>query len=956
MMDRPGRFVLITACLWLSTAALRASDEEGVKFFEQKIRPVLVEHCYECHSPQSKAPKGGLLVDSRQALLTGGDSGPALVAGKPGESILLQAIRYEGMEMPPKRKLPTEVAADFERWITMGAPDPREGKIAERGKIDIEAGRKFWSFQAPQRHDPPQVIQADWPRGNVDRFILSKLEQAKLHPAADASRRALIRRLSFDLAGLPPTPDEIADFERDTSPDAVEKLVDRLLASPHFGERWGRHWLDVVRYGESLTLRGFVLPGAWRYREYVIQAFNDDLPYDQFVREQIAGDLLPADTVEQKRRQQVAVAFLAMGNTNLEEQNKKQLRMDVVDEQLDTLGKVFLGQTLGCARCHDHKFDPIPTRDYYALAGILRSTRTLHHANVSKWLEAPVPMAAKESEVYDRAEAEITSMGSRVQSARNQLNSLLAAQDDKESAGDKPDVLEVDDLSGVVVDDAKAKAVGDWKQSQHYRRFIGEGYVHDGNRDKGKKTLTFLPELPKGGKYEVRLAYTSDPNRATSVPVTIFSADGETTVRVNMRQAPDLDGRFVSLGNYQFEANGQGFVLISNEGTDGYVSPDAVQFLPFQSTDSLMKLAQKKFEDKAPEEVRQAMETLQALEKDLAKLQKSSPKRPTVLTVDEEFQPENSRIHVRGSVATLGDEVPRGFLQVASYEAAPEFPSDESGRRQLGDWLASEHNPLTARVMANRVWHWLFGVGLVRTTDNFGATGETPSHAELLDYLALRLIEHRWSVKKLVRELVLSHSYLQCSASDKQALAVDPENRLLWRMNRRRLDGECIRDTMLFVSGDLDPGVGNSLVPAGTSSDYGLKLTSNQRSVYLPVLRNALPEVLEVFDLADTSIVTGRRNISTVAPQALLMMNHPFVIEQAEHAAKQLLKEADRSRSELVSLAFQRALGREPSPKELSQTEKFVQNLLDEQKLTPEKAWGQVYQAIFATIDFRYVD
>ncbi|MBS0207686.1 MAG: DUF1553 domain-containing protein [Planctomycetes bacterium] len=970
-MDRPWRFTAVVLGLLLSALALRADDPEkrdpkpsdpakhdaeGLAFFEQKIRPALVTHCYECHSAQSKTPKGGLLLDSRQGLLTGGDSGPALVVGKPAESLLLQAIKYEGIDMPPKAKLPAEVVANFERWIAMGAPDPREGKALTRGQIDIEAGRKFWSFQPPQRRPAPTVQQADWPRGEVDRYILTRLEQAKLKPVADASRRALIRRLSFDLIGLPPTPAEIEAFEQDKSPDAVERLVDRLLASPQFGERWARHWLDVVRYGESLTLRGFILPGAWRYRDYVIRAFNEDRPYHQFVLEQIAGDLLPANDVDTKQRQRVAVSFLALGNTNLEEQNKKQLRMDVVDEQLDTIGKVFLGQTLGCARCHDHKFDPIPTRDYYALAGILRSTRTLHHANVSKWLETAVPLPPDQSAQYDKADAEINAFESKLQAARNNLTSMIAVHDEQASPNDKPEALPVGDLPGVVVDDAQAKAVGQWVQSTHYRRFVGSGYLHDGNKDKGKKTLTFVPDITKAGKYEVRLAYTSDPNRATSVPVTIFCADGETTVRVNMRQAPDLDGRFVSLGTYQFESNGQGFVIISNEGTDGYVCPDAVQFVPFQSTDNLMKLVKTKFSDNSPEDVRQASDRLQSMEKEMTKLRKDAPKRPTVLTVEEEFQPENARIHARGNVATLGDEVPRGFLQVAMSEPATELPSDESGRRQLGEWLASAKNPLTARVMVNRVWHWLFGAGLVRTTDNFGAAGELPSHPELLDYLATRFVDEGWSIKKLVRELVLSHTYQLATTTDKAALAADPENRLLWRSNRRRLDGECLRDAMLLVSGQLDASPGESQIPASASSDYGLKLENNRRSIYQPILRNALPEVLEVFDLADSSSVTGKRNVSTVAPQALLMMNHPFVLAQAEHAAKLLLKEPDRSRSERVTMIFQRALGREPTPRELEFSEKFVGRLLDEQKVAPEEAWSQVYQAVFSTIDFRYTD
>jgi hypothetical protein len=392
---------------------------EQIAFFERKIRPVLVEHCLTCHSQQADADgklKGGLRLDSLAGWKAGGDSGPAIVPGKPGESQLLSALRYEAYEMPPKGKLPDAVIADFEKWIADGAVDPRQGgdagpdSAAARGArktIDIEAGRKHWAYQPPRLPELPAVKEPLAAAGRIDRHILARLDEANLAPAVPADRATLARRVYFELTGLPPSPEEVNAFVADASPDAYERLVDRLLASPRFGERWGRHWLDVARFAESLTLRGFILKDAWRYRDYVIEAFNDDLPYDQFVREQIAGDLLAREAdvhtanVAERRRQIVATGLLALGNTNLEEQDKKQLDMDVVDEQLDVIGKAFLAQTISCARCHDHKFDPIPTRDYYALAGILRGSKMLEHANVSQWMEVPLPLAPAEQARLD---------------------------------------------------------------------------------------------------------------------------------------------------------------------------------------------------------------------------------------------------------------------------------------------------------------------------------------------------------------------------------------------------------------------------------------------------------------------------------------------------------------------------------------------------------------------------
>ncbi len=935
--------VSVLASLAWTRSAAADDPAKGIDFFEKKIRPVLAEHCYQCHSTDAQAKKklkAALLLDSRAVLLKGGDSGPAVVPGKADQSLLIQALRYkDDVRMPPKRRLPDEVIADFVTWVNMGAPAP-EGAAPAAGKrrvIDIAEGRKFWAYQLPHSPALPVLKDTAWPASDIDRFILAGLESRGLKPVADADKVTLVRRVYFDLIGMPPTPAQIDEFVNDASADAYEKLVDRLLASPHYGERWGRHWLDVARYAESLTLRGFILKEAWRYRDYVIDSFNDDVPYDRFMQEQVAGDLLPATAPAARRRNLIATTFLTLGNNNLEEQDKKQLRMDVVDEQLDTISRAFLAQTITCARCHDHKFDPIPTKDYYALAGILRNAKTLEHANVSKWLEMPLPAEPEQEAVYRKHDAEVAALQDRIKTLKGQL-----AAKAKPANPEKPKIIAVADLPGIVVDDTQAKKVGEWKVSQYSGVYVGTGYVHDLDTGKGEKTITFQPEMLPPGRYEVRFAYTAGGNRAPDVPVTILSADGEKTIHVNQKEAPPIDGHFLSLGQYRFEQN-QGYVLIANEGTKGHVTADAVVFIPVDRRDGDAKKP-------APATADNGM--LKKLEDELKQLQEKGPKRPMVMTVVEEKEIGDAQIHIRGSVHNLGEAAPRGFLQVASYGTLPAIPANESGRRQLGDWLARQDNPLPARVMANRVWHWLFGSGIVRTTDNFGTTGELPSHPELLDHLAVRFVEDGWSVKKLVRQIVRSRTY-RLSATAPTALAgADPENRLFGRMNRRRLDAECLRDTMLLVSGRLQLDRGGPTYRPNLAADYGYRHTdSTRRSVYLPVFRNALPEIFEVFDFADPSVSTGRRNVSTVAPQALYLMNHPFVLDQAKAAAQRLLAEQSLDDDGRITLAYRRALGREPSEAERRIALKFLGETRDSQE-----AWAIFCQSLFASMDFRYVN
>ena len=943
----------IVAALSAVCAASAAGPDAGsFEFFEKRVRPVLAERCYECHG--EKKQKGGLRLDSAAAVTRGGDSGPVLVPGKPSDSLLIKGITWSepDFQMPPKNKLSDSEIAALTEWVKLGAPDPRTNPAPSVVDSKSTTASNHWAYQPLKKVAPPQTKNLSWPRTDIDRFILANLEAKLIRPNAEADRATLIRRAYYDLIGLPPTPEQVDEFVKDKSPGAFAKVVDGLLASPQFAERWGRHWLDVVRYAESVTLRGFVFKEAWRYRDYVIDAFNSDMPFDDFIREQIAGDLLSSSTLSEKRRRMIATTFLALGNTNLEEQDKAQLRMDIVDEQLDTIGKAFLAQTIGCARCHDHKFDPIPTRDYYAMAGVLRNTKTVTNANVSGWIENPLPVEPQQEAIFAAHEKQIAALHSELKAAKEAAKALAGKSSDPKSARDlKPAVIVATELPGIVVDSAQAKAVGEWKHSQFSKHYIGDGYVHDDLKGKGEKTLTFQPDLKKAGRYEVRFAYQHGTSRATNVPVTVFHADGETTVYVNEQEAPVLDGRFVSLGQFRFEGNGFGYALVSNEGTVGHVTADAVQFLPAEMVEVAIATGDS---GKTPAKKQGATTQLKALEDKLKKLQETGPKRPLVMSVREEEKIEDTFVHVRGSVHNPGAKVPRGFLQVATLSAPPIVAEKQSGRREFSDWIASPSNPLTARVMANRVWHWLFGSGLVRTTDNFGTTGETPSHPELLDHLAVQFIEQDWSVKKLVREIMLSRTYQSSSEAKHDSLAAplpDPENRLLWRANRRRLDAESIRDTMLFVSGQLSEERGGPSFKPGISADYGFQYTGARRSVYVPAFRNALPEIFEAFDFADPSVVTGVRNVSTVAPQALFLMNHPFVREQAKFAAERLAAEKLKSDDARLERAYQLVLGRSPSAGEIAVAKKLL-----EKETKSIEAWTDLFHSLFASADFRYVN
>ncbi|MBM81326.1 MAG: hypothetical protein CMJ78_12145 [Planctomycetaceae bacterium] len=928
-------FILCTSSVFAAEPA-RFSDRD-LDFFEKKIRPVLIKHCYKCHSQSSFDAgklKGGFRVDFRSALLKGGDSGASIVPGKAAESLLIEALKYESLEMPPSGKLPDSVIADFEKWINAGAADPRTGDVTKPADgIDIEQGRKHWAYQ-------PLGGSQD---ATIDSLVEELLQQAGLKMSEPADKTTLVRRLYFDLIGLPPTAEQIDAFVKDDSLDAVEKLVDELLANKAYGERWGRHWLDVVRYADSITLRGFVLPEAWRYRDYVISTFNEDRPFADFIVEQIAGDLIRAESLAERRRNQIATGFLALGNTNLEDQDKANLRMDVVDEQLDTIGRAFLALTIGCARCHDHKFDPIPTRDYYAMAGILRSTKTLNHSNVSKWIEMPLPAEPELQGRLDQYKSDVQKLEAKINGLKGKLNA--------DAPKSKRTSIAVSEFRGVVVDNEAAEVTGPWQKSTFSKPYVAKGYLHDSGQPKGACRIVFRPELRKEGEYEVRMAYSGSRGRCSKVPVVVNSIDAEKTVFVDEQKRPTIDGVWYSLGRFRFDKDNTGTVSISNKGTTGIVTIDAIQFLLVGEANEPPKVEKIKSKDMLSAKEKKALTAdLKALTKELGELRKKRPAEAKFLTIQEESEIEDTQVHIRGNVHNLGDTVPRGFLQVASTSAKFDLPKQQSGRREFGQWIARVDNPLTARVIVNRVWHWMFGSGLVRTTDNFGTAGEVPSHPELLDTLAQRFIAKNWSVKQLVREIALSRAYQQSSVSNVLGEKTDPDNRLLWRMNRRRLDAECVLDSMLLISGQLDHTTGGSIIRKGTGNDYNYQHESNRRGVYWPVFRNSIPDIFDAFDFANPSFTTGKRNASSVAPQALFMMNNPFVFKQASATVDRLF-ETKMSDEQRMRHAFRVVLGRSPHRPEIEAAMKFVQSGNGDDR----QRWTQVVQSLMASLDFRFV-
>lgn len=822
-------FILLLSSLPAFAAEI---TPEQTAFFEKNIRPVLSDACYKCHSAQAQKRKGGLTLDTREATLRGGESGkPGVLPGKPAASSIYEAMTWanEDMQMPPKQKLPDEVLANFKKWIEMGAPDPRSSPAvaeAPASKVDIKKGREHWAFQKPVRQEAPAVSNTAWPRSDIDRYVLADIEAKGLTPVADADRRTLIRRIAFDLTGLPPTPGEINAFLADASPNAVKDVIEQYLSSPRYGERWGRHWLDVARYAESSGKEVNVLyPHAWRYRDYVVESFNKDKPYDQFIKEQIAGDLLKHQDKRQQGEQIVATGFLAIGAKSHNQRDPRQFRMDLVDEQIDTISQSMLGLTIACARCHDHKFDPIGQRDYYALAGIFLSTETLY--------------------------------GTHRQLQNNHSSDLIELGDD---AGLTPALAKISPAE-VAILKKRSEEAGEARQ----------------------EAMAMVAEMRrKGGK--------DDP---------------------------------------------------------------AADFL----------------------RIRQAQDRATQSEGD-AKLFRDDGTPRTLVMGTLEKTPTNTPIMLRGDPAQATNTVvPRGLVEVLCAEGEPLNIGEGSGRLDLAWWIAAKDNPLTARVMANRIWLHLFGEGIVQTPDNFGAKGMAPTNQKLLDHLALRLIANNWSIKHTIKEIMLTRTYQLSSQNHAKNYAVDPDNHSHWRMSKRRLDAEAIRDSMLAVAGTLNlyPVDGSPVARAGDGRQGLIALytevlnTGNSyRSVYLPVIRDQIPESLSLFDFPDASLVAGQRDSTNVPSQSLFLMNNPQSIAAADAFAKRLGAMQVKDPQDRFVKAYELAYGRLPTSEEGQAVRSFFMRFTDQYlkgKSSPDArkaaqgvALSAFCQSLFGSAEFRYLN
>ncbi len=813
----------LAASVTVRAAEVAGPSPEQTEFFEKKVRPVFAERCYECHSVGKKR-KGGLLLDTRAGWQEGGDTGPVLVPGDPEKSLLIEAIRYrdEDLQMPPKHQLSADEVAVIEEWVRLGAPDPRDAASPKTG-VDFDEAKTFWSFRPVSNPAVPAVSNPSWPAGDLDRFLLAALEKKGLTPNPAADKRTLLRRATYDLTGLPPTPEELREFLADSRPDAFAKIVERLLASPAYGEKWGRHWLDLVRYADTSGCNSdFPVPSAHRYRDWVIGAFNRDLPYDEFLREQIAGDLLPAATPEDHFQKVIATGYLAIARRFGSRANEFHLTHEDI---IDNLGKVTLGLSLGCARCHDHKFDPVPTADYYALYGIFDSTR----------------FAFPGTEIYPHP-----------------------------------------------------------------------------------KDFTPLVPEPEASDY-----------------------------LTEAREAADLDQRIEDLKNEAKRLARAEKETARNDDDD-----DAGNLAPDSAATS---------EEKPKRTSADAKRDLQAAKDRQREITVKLAQVPKAYAVTE-GEPHDVAIQRKGDPGAKGEVAPRGFLTVLGGQKLP--PEEKgSGRWELAEWIADPANPLTARVMVNRIWEYHFGRGLVKTPNDFGLRGERPTQPELLDWLAQRFIETGWSVKAMHRLMMLSSAYQMSSADRPECSATDVANDLWWRFNRRRLEAEEVRDSVLAVAGTLDREQGAAHpFPSEVEWHYTQHkpfvndYPTMKRAVYLMQQRIRKQPFLEVFDGADPNATTAVRPVSQTPIQALWMMNSLMANFQAANFAERCLA-AFSDEPAQISYATELALGRPAEPEEIQEVQNYLRSVeaalaetAGEGNQRLATAFGSFARVLLSSNEFLFVD
>ena len=1097
LLMRPGgnRFPLLLTIIGV-TAGVGRAEIDGTEFFEKKIRPLLTQQCFACHSESSRPVMGNLRLDSREGMAKGGSRGPALVPGKPEQSLLIRAVRHadDRLRMPPTRKLQEAEIAVLAEWVKMGAP---------WGAVNAQVApgsQKFWAFVPPSEAPLPEVKNAGWVKSPVDAFILNALEAKGLTPAQPADKRTLIRRATFDLTGLPPKPDEVHEFVDDNSPDAFAKVVDRLLSSPRYGERWGRHWLDVARYADSNGLdENLVYKNAFRYRNYVIQAFNKDKPYDQFIHEQLAGDLLPeTEDLATTFERWTATGFLSLGAKMLAEDDPVKMEMDIVDEQLDTAGRAIMGMTIGCARCHDHKFDPISQADYYGMAGIFKSSKTMENFKVvAKWHEYVLAPKADRDNLKaheDKIEAKREEMAAitkaenykLVAEAKQKVGAYLMAADDvltyekiklesvatqagsliRESGsfdtGNVPRVLErgqknvpdgqegpffaeynlaistpgeyqlelLDEEKGggtadlsingqlvkkgaePVENRAASPEAGGWSVAGIFPLKAGSNVVRLEHKTRFPwfaKLLAAPNLLPKGApipKTPVQVARQYDVNpsfleqwveqlrRSRGAPASVlyaWLAYGTAQPMTDWTSpAAQLFHDFTPGNRQQLAARYQELFLealrhwqalypetkIAYDKEERYKKDAQQPGLADPGLEALRQLLYEKFGPfRPPADSRQyfppdVQKQLAAIEKDVKALEASTPDYPRAMGVTEGGEIADIPIHLRGSHWTLGAMAPRGFLQVIAGNKESPIDKQVSGRLQLAQWLTRKDHPLTSRVMVNRLWRWHFGRGIVPSTDNFGRLGEPPSNQPLLDWLALRFVDNGWSIKKMHRLIMLSSTYQMSSRYDARAAEVDPDNTLLWRMNRRRIEAEAIRDAIMAVAGNLNFAEGGSILHykdrqyvSDTAKGGDIDYERNIRTVYIPVIRSSMYDVLRAFDLPDPSMPNGDRDSTVVAPQALFAMNGSTVLSQTRVMAEGLLARQDLDDPDRIRSAYERALGRPPSAKDIDRALTFISQIeraVESHKTSSDErrvfAWQSFCKALVGSNEFIYLN
>ena len=963
MLVRFSLLLAIGAVLPLAAAEFSALDLE---FFEKKIRPVLVEHCYKCHSAGSKKLKAGLRLDHRAGVLKGGDSGPSVVLGKPEQSRLIEAIGYDNvdLEMPPRGKLTGEQIADLNEWVKRGAPWPKESVAGGTQKEFNLAERKakHWAWQPVNKQTPPKVKQSNWPASPIDHFILTKLETKGIKPASPASNRTFIRRAYFDLTGLPPSPQAITAFEQAAISNrqlAIENLIDGLLASPHFGERWGRHWLDLMRYAETFGHEfDFQNQEVWRYRDYVIRAFNDDVPYDRFVKEHIAGDQIKPRFAKDGgwNESRLATAWWWLGQHCHSPVDIRAYQAEIIDNQIDVIGKAFQGMTIACARCHDHKFDAISTRDFYALYGMIESGSFSHgsvegSSKFNDTQKALTEMKEALKKTFDAQLKPVAVLNAAAAPKGYHLISDIRSSHGKDWFAD-----------GVAWANALTKP-GEFTVETGGPRGVPAGWLHSGLM--GRKfqgtlrsqtfeiTENHIHLLALGR--DVRVNVVIDNFKIIQNP--IYGGNTRTlnndqphwvTFNVAMWKGHHcyLEIVDLSIGTH----NGKGLK------PDGYA---AVRELwvsangkpPAGALPRLANLVPAKSEEET------------ALLKKYQQLANAVP-RPSVVPVMLEGTARNEKVFIRGGHGNLGPEVPRRFLTALVGEHPP-MPAG-SGRITLANQIASTANPLTSRVYANRIWHHLLGRGIVPSTDNFGVLGEAPTHPELLDWLAQRLVENGWSTKKLIREIMLSRTYRMSSKpANATTETKDPANMLLHRMRVRRLEGEAIRDAILAVSGRLNkkmygPPVAVHLTPFMEGRGRprsGPVDGAGRRTIYQEVRRNFLSPMMLAFDQPFPLSTFGRRTSSNVPAQALILMNDPFVVEQSKLWAKRILS-ANANDPARIRTAYETAFGRPPNADEQKAATVFLQTQAKAhgEKQPAEKSWSDFCHVLFNVKEFVFLN